>query len=126
MKVLDLKKTETNLTRERFQFQIPDQVCQMVCFPNKNPNLDEFWRFLQWTILLYFMAIWSIFRPFGIFYCTMVYFVVMWNVFTCFGILCHEKSGNPVDPDASIEASKCNDLICRTICQMASEKMIPA
>jgi hypothetical protein len=26
-----------------------------------------YWRVLQWTMLVYFMAIWSILRPFGIF-----------------------------------------------------------
>jgi hypothetical protein len=39
-------------------------------------------------MLVYFMAIWSIFRPFGIFYGTLVYF-------SHFGMLPQEKSGNP-------------------------------
>jgi hypothetical protein len=34
----------------------------------KDPNLWKIWRVWQWKILVYFMSIWSIFRPFGIFY----------------------------------------------------------
>jgi hypothetical protein len=33
---------------------LPDQVCQMVCFQTKNPNLGKFWSF---TMLAYFLAI---------------------------------------------------------------------
>jgi hypothetical protein len=40
------------------------QGCQMVCFQTKNPNLGKFWRVLQWKILVYFMTIWSILRPY--------------------------------------------------------------
>jgi hypothetical protein len=43
------------------------QGCQMVCFQTKNSDLGKFWRVLQWKILVYFIAIWSILRPFGIF-----------------------------------------------------------
>jgi hypothetical protein len=45
------------------------------------------------------MAIWSIFRPLGIFYGTLVYFVVIWYIFTRFGMLKQEKSGNPVEKE---------------------------
>jgi hypothetical protein len=39
-------------------------------------------RFLQWKILVYiFYGIWSIFRPYSIFYFTMVYFVAIWYIF---------------------------------------------
>jgi hypothetical protein len=50
------------------------QGCQMASFRTKNPNLGKFWRFLQWKMLVYLMAIWSIFRPFGIVYGHLVYF----------------------------------------------------
>jgi hypothetical protein len=50
---------------------------------------------LQWKILIYFMAIWSIFVPVGIFYGALVYFVAIWNSFPRFGLLYQEKSGNP-------------------------------
>jgi hypothetical protein len=59
------------------------QGCQMVYyFQTKNPNLGKSWRILQWKILVYFMAIWSIFCPFCIFYGTLVYFVVIWYIFS--------------------------------------------
>jgi hypothetical protein len=50
----------------------------MVYFQTQNHNLGKFWRFLQWKILVYFMAIWSISRPFGI----MVYFLVILYIFS--------------------------------------------
>jgi hypothetical protein len=34
------------------------QGCQMVYFQTKNPYLGKFCRFLQWTMLIYFMSIW--------------------------------------------------------------------
>jgi hypothetical protein len=33
----------------------------MVSFETKNPNLDNILRVLQWKMLVYFVAIWSIF-----------------------------------------------------------------
>jgi hypothetical protein len=39
--------------------------CQLVYFQTKNPNLVKFWRFLQCKMFVYFMAFWSILRPFG-------------------------------------------------------------
>jgi hypothetical protein len=42
------------------------QGCQMVYFQTKNPNLGKFWRALEWALLVYFMVIWNILRPFGI------------------------------------------------------------
>jgi hypothetical protein len=36
----------------------------MFCFQTKNPNLGKFWRVLQWKLLVYVMAIWSILQPF--------------------------------------------------------------
>jgi hypothetical protein len=69
----------------------------MVYFQTKNRNLGKFWRILQWKILVYFLAIWSIFRPFGIcilwpfgaFYGHLVYF-------PRFGMLYQEIYGNSV------------------------------
>jgi hypothetical protein len=57
-----------------------DQGCQMVCFQTKNTNLGKFWRVLQWKMLEYFIAIWSIF------YRHLVYFVAIWYVLWPFGI----------------------------------------
>jgi hypothetical protein len=44
----------------------------MAYFQTKNPNLSKFCRVLQWKMLVYFMAIWSILRQFKI------YFVAIW------------------------------------------------
>jgi hypothetical protein len=56
--------------------------------------LGAFWRVLQWKMLVYFMDIWSILRPFDIFYghlvvCNLVYFPPFWYTY------CTKKSGNP-------------------------------
>jgi hypothetical protein len=55
--------------------------CQMVCFRTKNSNLGELWRVLRWKMLVYFMAIWSVWWPsvnilqlLGIFYGNLVFF----------------------------------------------------
>jgi hypothetical protein len=59
------------------------QGCQMVCFQTKNPNLGKFWRFLQWKIMLYFMAIWSIWYillHYGIFCGHLVCFDPFWYI----------------------------------------------
>jgi hypothetical protein len=42
--------------------------CQLVYFQTKNPDLGTFWRALDWKMMLYFMIIWDILRPFGIIY----------------------------------------------------------
>jgi hypothetical protein len=53
------------------------QGCQMVYFQTKDPNLGKFGRALQWKTLVYFIAIWSILQPIGIFNGRLVYFVVL-------------------------------------------------
>jgi hypothetical protein len=78
-----------------FKMRNWDQGCQMVCFQTKNQKLGTFWRVLQWKIMVYFMVIWSILRPFDIFYGHLVYLVVIGYSFPRFGILHQEKSGNP-------------------------------
>jgi hypothetical protein len=69
--------------------------CQMVCIQTKNPNLGKFWRALEWKMLVYFTAIWNIFRPFEIFYGRLVTLWLFGKFSPRFGISCHEKSGNP-------------------------------
>jgi hypothetical protein len=54
------------------------QGCEMVCFQTKNLNLGKFCRVLLWKILVYFMTIWSILQPFGIFCGNLVYFSPFW------------------------------------------------
>jgi hypothetical protein len=68
----------------------------MAYFQTKNPNSGQFWKVLQWKMLVYFMAIRSVLRPFGIFCGILVYFMVISYIFSRFGMLCQEKSGNPV------------------------------
>jgi hypothetical protein len=77
----------------------------MVHFQTKNPYLGKFWRALQWQMLVYFVAIWSIllpfgnvcrhlvyFWPFGIFlviwyiFGHLVYFVAIWYILWSFGL----------------------------------------
>jgi hypothetical protein len=41
-----------------------EQGCQMVCFQTKNPNLGNFWRALEWKMLIYFLVICNILRSF--------------------------------------------------------------
>jgi hypothetical protein len=57
------------------------QGCQMAYFETKNPNLGKFWMVLKWKMLVYFIAIWFIIRPFGIFCGHLVYFMVIWYIF---------------------------------------------
>jgi hypothetical protein len=87
----------TNSSRQKL-FQNWSQYCaiwvisRVVYFQTKNPNLGKFGRVLQWKMLVYFIAVWSNLRPFGIIYGHLVYFMVM---FSCFGMLYQEESGNP-------------------------------
>jgi hypothetical protein len=113
-----LRKATVAVGRQTRQLNGLSQGCQMVYFQTKKPNLFKFWRVVQWKRLIYYMASWSIFRPFygtlvyfvaiGIFYGTLVYFVAIWYILWHFGIFCgrlvnfprfaclnHEKSGNP-------------------------------
>jgi hypothetical protein len=73
----------------------PEQGCQMVYFQTKNPTLGKFGRVLPWTMLVYFMVLWSIFRPVGIFYGHLAYFLIIWYISPRFGMLYQEKSGIP-------------------------------
>jgi hypothetical protein len=50
--------------------------------------LGKFLWVLQWKMLAYVMAIWSILRPFSVYCGHLVYF-------SCFGMLYQEKCGNP-------------------------------
>jgi hypothetical protein len=71
------------------------QGCQVAYFQTKNPDLGKFWRVLPWEMLVYFMVIWSILLPFGIFCGPLTYFIVICNISSFFGMLHQEKSGNP-------------------------------
>jgi hypothetical protein len=62
------------------------QGCQMVYFQTKYPNVSKFWRVKQWKMSVYFMAIWYILWPFGIFYDHLVYVMAFWYILWPFGI----------------------------------------
>jgi hypothetical protein len=53
--------------------------------------------YVDWKILIHFMAIWNILWRFGIFYDHLVHFVFIWYIFYSFGIMYQEKSGNPTN-----------------------------
>jgi hypothetical protein len=65
------------------------------CFQTKNTNLGKFWRVLQWKLLVYLMAIWSIYSHLVYFVAIWKHFMVIWYIFPRFGMLHQEKSGNP-------------------------------
>jgi hypothetical protein len=51
--------------------------------------------YIDWKMLVYFMAICNISRTLGIFYDQMVHVVLICYIFSGFGIMHPEKSGNP-------------------------------
>jgi hypothetical protein len=46
-------------------------------------------------MLVYFVAIWSLLLPFGVFSGNLINLIVIWLIFSRFGMLDREKSGNP-------------------------------
>jgi hypothetical protein len=75
---------------------LPDAYFQI-----KNLNLGKLSKVLQWKMIVYFMAIWSIYchlvyfvviryilSPIGIFCGCLVYFVANWYILWLFGIFC--------------------------------------
>jgi hypothetical protein len=68
----------------------------MAYFQTKNPNLGKFWSDLQFKMLVYvihshlvyFMTIWYILWPFGLFCGHLVYFVAIWYILWPFDIFC--------------------------------------
>jgi hypothetical protein len=64
----------------------------MVYFQTKNRNLGKFGRVLKWKMLVYFMDIGSILRPFDIFYDHLVYFVAIWYIFSPLLVYCTKKN----------------------------------
>jgi hypothetical protein len=83
-------------------------------FQNKNPNLGKIWRNLKWKMLVYFMGMWSLLQPFGVFYGHLVYFMAIWYMFSRFGMLSKETSGNPSASAATV-VKKCFDTCCRRL-----------
>jgi hypothetical protein len=74
------------------------QGCQKAYFQTKNPDLGEFWRVLQWNVLVYYRAVWSILLILHSilgYYGYLVYFMAIWYICPVFGKLYQEKSGSP-------------------------------
>jgi hypothetical protein len=67
----------------------------MVFFQTKNPNLGKFLRVLQWKMLVDFMAVRSILRPFGVFCGHMNYFMFIWYTFFSFWYFVPRKIWQP-------------------------------
>jgi hypothetical protein len=53
----------------------------MVYFQTRRRNLGKFCRVLQWKMLVFFVDIVPILRPYDIIYDRLVYFVAIWNIF---------------------------------------------
>jgi hypothetical protein len=79
------------------------QICQMVYFQTKNPNLGKLWRVLKWNMSVYyvcghsvyFMVIWCILWSFSICCGHFLHFMAIWHIFPRVSMLYQEKSGNP-------------------------------
>jgi hypothetical protein len=79
----------------------------MVYFQTKVSNLGKFVYICVnfEEMLAYFMAIWNLLRPYGIFLWHLIYSVGIWYILAHFGMLHDEKSGNPgTDPQLSLLA----------------------
>jgi hypothetical protein len=73
--------------------------CYIYC-RTKNPNLGKFWRALEWKILVYFMVIRNILRPFGTFNGHLVIRVTICYIFLSFGrFIVSRKIWRPWRPD---------------------------
>jgi hypothetical protein len=62
------------------------QGCQIAYFQTKNTDLGEF---LQWKMLVYYMAIRPIVRLFGIVFGHLVYLMAIWYIFPF--LVCYTK-----------------------------------
>jgi hypothetical protein len=72
------------------------RVARWFIFIPKNPDLGRFWRALEWKMLVYFMTIWNILRPFVIIYGRLVNIVCCHLVyFSSFGIFEPRKIWQP-------------------------------
>jgi hypothetical protein len=72
------------------QTGLPDGI-----FSNQKSQIGTFFSALEWKWVVYSLAIWNIFWPFGILCGHSGNLVELWYSFPDFGIFCQEKSGNP-------------------------------
>jgi hypothetical protein len=71
------------------------QGCQMEYFQTKKSQFGSILEGLAMEDVEIFFDIWSILRPFQIFYGHSVYFMVICYIFPRVGIVHQEQSGNP-------------------------------
>jgi hypothetical protein len=62
------------------------RVARWYIFKPKIPIWVNFGGVLQLKMLVYFVAIWSILQPFGVFCGYLVYFIAIWYILWIFGI----------------------------------------
>jgi hypothetical protein len=68
--------------------EVAGRVARWFIFIPKNPNLDIFWRALEWKMLVYFMLVCWIF---GIFYNDLVF---LWSLRSFFSFLVYRNKKN--------------------------------
>jgi hypothetical protein len=76
-----------------------NQCCQMVYFQTKNTYLGNFFRALDWKMLIYFMTIWNILRTFGEFLWPFGTFCV--DLVHFFAVLVSRTKKNLASPDST-------------------------
>jgi hypothetical protein len=83
---------------------LPDGFCQ-----TKNPNFRKFWRALDWTMLIYFVAIRTILQTIGIFlqafmifYDHLVHFVFVWYIYPVWVIFSNKNLATHLENDFAI------------------------
>jgi hypothetical protein len=82
-----------------------------------------FWSFLEWKLLVYFMAIWHIyFKPFDTFYGYLVYFVVVWYFFRCGMYIVPNKCGNAIVYMYTTRLSFVINYLTTLICNKLSDR----
>jgi hypothetical protein len=59
----------------------------MVCFQTQKPDLEKFWRALEWNGLVHSLAILNILRPSGTIYGHLVQFMAIWYNLWPFGTI---------------------------------------
>jgi hypothetical protein len=102
----DLWRNNLSLRENCFSVRnlfVSDRGCQMACFQTKNSNLGKFLGVLRWKVLVYFMAVWYILRPFGTFCGHLIYifYGYLAYVFQFWYVAPRKKSGIPVSDDVA-------------------------
>jgi hypothetical protein len=79
----------------------PTRVARVFIFKPKIPNWINFGGpYVDWTMCIYFMAIWNILLSFGLFFDHLVHFVLIWCIFAVL-LSCTKKNLATPSPTAS-------------------------